>query len=83
MAAVFTATDEARVLSADPARARANANEAKGRALLDKVLKAGDASANVRFVLNNLAGALLASNAKFAEIEQRLHALEAGKPGGP
>jgi hypothetical protein len=57
MAALDTA-DTPRVLGS-PARARADAAEARGRELLAGVLRAGDASANLRFVLDNIAGRVL------------------------
>jgi hypothetical protein len=89
--AMFETATEARVLS-DPARARANENEAAGKALLDQVLRAGDVPANVRFVLDNLAGAVIALNAErgkattvLDDIERRLadveRVLREGKDG--
>lgn len=73
MAVKFTTATEARVLS-DAVRARANEYEAKASALLDRLLKPGDASPTLRFVLNNLSGSLLVINA--AALASRVAALE-------
>ena len=81
---MFTTAARPRTLG-DPARDCANENEAAGKALLDQVLRAGDVPENVRFVLDNLAGAVIALNAERGKattmldaIERRLRDLEEG-----